>query len=94
MAQAAQVHGCEPRTLSFKGTLQTLSAFALPLLSCAARQHASIVQHLLQAVAQHRVGDRPGRVEPRACKRRPKPHKLLTVPRAKARKLELIENSD
>jgi hypothetical protein len=31
------------------------------------------------------VGNRPNRVEPRAVKRRPKPHKLLPVPREKAR---------
>jgi hypothetical protein len=33
----------------------------------------------------HRVGNRPDRVEPRAVKRRPKPHPLLTKPRAQAR---------
>jgi hypothetical protein len=33
----------------------------------------------------HRVGNRPDRVEPRAANRRPKPHDLLTVPRAEAR---------
>jgi hypothetical protein len=33
----------------------------------------------------HRVGNRPDRVEPRAVKRRPKPHDLLTIPRAQAR---------
>jgi hypothetical protein len=27
MAQAASGHGIEPRTISFKGTLQTLEAF-------------------------------------------------------------------
>ena len=35
------------------------------------------------------VGNRPNRVEPRATKRRPKPHRLLTKPRAEAR-LELL----
>jgi hypothetical protein len=38
-----------------------------------------------QALLQQRVGDRPDRIEPRAIKRRPKPHKLLTKPRAEAR---------
>ena len=36
-------------------------------------------------MAQQRVGNRPGRFEPRAIKRRPKPFPLLTVPRAQAR---------
>ena len=41
---------------------------------------------LYAAMASHIVGDRPGRSEPRAVKRRPKSHKLLTVPRHVARK--------
>ena len=32
-----------------------------------------------------RIGNRPNRIEPRAIKRRPKPHDLLTVPRNQAR---------
>ena len=36
--------------------------------------------------------DRPGRVEPRAVKRRPKPYPLLTQPRQEARKA-LIQQS-
>jgi len=32
----------------------------------------------------HRVGNRPDRVEPRAVKRRPKSHSLLTTPRGQA----------
>ena len=39
---------------------------------------------LLDAVAGHQVGNRPGRSEPRAVKRRPKPYPRLTVPRAQA----------
>ncbi len=35
-------------------------------------------------LAHHIVGDRPNRVEPRAIKRRPKPQRLLTKPRAEA----------
>ena len=40
---------------------------------------------MLEAIATHEVADRPGRVEPRAIKRRPKPHDLLTEPRKQAR---------
>ena len=39
----------------------------------------------LESIASHRVGKRPNRVEPRAIKRRPKSHKLLTKPRDEAR---------
>ena len=33
------------------------------------------------------LGERPGRIEPRALKRRPKPYPLLTKPRAQAREI-------
>jgi hypothetical protein len=36
-------------------------------------------------IAQQQVGNRPGRIEPRAVKRRPKPYPLLTQSRATAR---------
>src|SRR5436305_9291469 len=36
MCQAAARHELMPWEISFKGTLQTLNAFALPLLTCAA----------------------------------------------------------
>jgi hypothetical protein len=40
-----------------------------------------LIQLRLAHIASHRVGNRPGRVQPHAVKRRPKPHKLLTEPR-------------
>jgi hypothetical protein len=89
MAQAANTYGLDPRTLSFKGALQSLNAFGLSLLTCDRAALPEVVKALLAAIAQHRVGQRPGRVEPRAKKRRPKPYPLLTQPRAAARTLEL-----
>ena len=86
MAQAADANLCEPRHLSFKGTLQTLNAFAERLESAGGRTKAELYTWLLAAIGSHRVGDRPNRVEPRARKRRPKPYPLLTKPRNVARK--------
>jgi hypothetical protein len=40
---------------------------------------------LFSLIAQQRVGKQPGRIEPRAIKRRPKPFPLLTKPRQIAR---------
>jgi len=37
-------------------------------------------------IAQCKVGNRPGRIEPRMRKQRPKPYPRLKVPRAKARR--------
>jgi hypothetical protein len=42
-------------------------------------------QAVLPLIAQRRVGKRPGRAEPRAVKRRPKPFPLLMMPRQQAR---------
>src|SRR5262249_53820423 len=74
LAEAALQANLSPRQLSFAGGVQTLQAFRWLLLtrapgSLAVTQVATIV---LQAVATHRVGDRPDRVEPRKKKRRPK----------------------
>jgi len=46
----------------------------------------ALIEAMLVAIASHRVGDRFGRVEPRANKRRPKPQRYLTEPRKEARK--------
>jgi Transposase DDE domain len=89
MAQAADEYRIEPWTISFKASLQTLRAFALPLLTCTRARLPGMIEELLLAVVRHGVGNRPDRVEPRAVKRRPKSYKLLTKPRDKARKLEL-----
>ena len=43
-------------------------------------------------MAEQRVGHRPNRIEPRAVKRRPKPHPLLTKPRDEARAACLAAN--
>lgn len=82
MAQAALRTARQPRHLSFKHTLQLWIAWG---------HHGPDIDHdetrdaLLVLIAQQRVGDRPGRIEPRAIKRRPKPYSLLTKPRAIAR---------
>jgi hypothetical protein len=86
MADAAQRHACEPRALSFKGTLQTLSAYQPQLERASADALPGLYEEMLFAVACHRVANRPNRYEPRAIKRRPKPHDLLTVPRKEAKR--------
>ena len=86
MAKAAKAHDKQPRHISFKGALQTMAAFdgALRWVSPEFREY--LIQVMLRAIAQHQVGDRPGRVEPRANKRRPKAIDYLMEPRKQARK--------
>jgi hypothetical protein len=85
MAQAAARNGVFPRTLSFKGTLQTLEAFQ-PLLELESAQNAAsslrLYHNLLDAIATHRVANRPNRYEPRAKKRRRNHYNWLIKPRA------------
>jgi hypothetical protein len=91
MAEAAEAHGKRPRHLSFKGALQTMTAFqdALRWATPMARVH--LVGEMLKAIASHEVGDRFGRSEPRANKRRPKQQRYLMVPRRQARKALMAE---
>src|SRR5438309_11645472 len=85
MAVAAAEHGVEPREVSFKGAKQAVTAFAPKIEAARPEDRPALVDALLAVVACHRVGDRPGRWEPRARKRRPKPGSRLTQPRAEAR---------
>ncbi len=83
MFKAAEQHELPPRTLSFKACLQFLLSHSIvlrcsPLDACDAAPFFVIL-------TTHRVADRPGRKEPRAVKRRPKPYPLLTQPRDQAR---------
>jgi hypothetical protein len=91
MAAAAYLRAVLPRLLSFKAALQLLRAFEQNLRHCPHGRLAIRQAHLLGAIAQMKLPHRPGRVEPRAIKRRPKPHKLLTEPRHIVRERLLIQ---
>lgn len=84
MAQAAFRAGISPRTISFKGTLQTLNAFRYKIGLVDEEMLPSVFEAIIKAITGHRVGQRPGRSEPRAVKRRPKSHPRLTIPRSQA----------
>jgi hypothetical protein len=85
MAVAAAENGIEPRRVSFKGAKRAVTAFAPKIEAARPEGRAALIDALLTTVAYHRVGDRPGRWEPRARKRRPKPGFRLMEPRAAAR---------
>jgi hypothetical protein len=89
MAQAAARHDIPPRSISFTGAMQTLEAFQ-PLLESGATDDAAgrmrLYHELLDAIATHRVGDRPDRYEPRLKKRRRNYYDWLTKPRAEIKR--------
>jgi hypothetical protein len=83
IAKAAETHKRKPYEISFKGAMQTINSFRDYMLMDLT---TNWYDELLKAIAYHEVGNRPGRYEPRARKRRPKPYKLLQIPREEARK--------
>jgi hypothetical protein len=88
MAQAAADHDVGPRSISFTGALQTLAAFQ-PLLAfgtTGVADRARLYRDILDAIAAHRVGDRPDRYEPRLKKRRWNHYDWLTRPRAEMKR--------
>jgi len=81
MAQSALIADILPRQISFKHTVQLWTAWRQSGAGGSDQELAS----LFVLIAQQRVGNRPGRIEPRAVKRRPKPFPLLTKSRQAAR---------
>ena len=81
MAQAACLGNVLPRQLSFKGALQVLRAFEENLRHCPRERVSVRTAYMLAGIGQLKLPKRPGRVEPREVKRRPKPRKLLSQPR-------------
>lgn len=70
MAQSAMHHNKKPRELSFKLTIQFIDAFRQSGILSNRDDEAYL--ELLSAIAHKKIGNRPGRWEPRRIKRRPK----------------------
>jgi putative transposase len=85
MLEAALRAERSPRELSFTAALQKIAAAWALLAVAEDGLLLSLIGMLLNDMGNNVVGKRPNRVEPRAVKRRPKAHKLLTEPRAEAR---------
>lgn len=81
MAQSALLVDIFPRKISFKHCLQLWRVYLQNVLMLDDEQLYS----LFLLMAQQQVGNRPGRIEPRAVKRRPKAFSLLTKCRQQAR---------
>jgi putative transposase len=78
-AQAAMVHDKQPRQMSFTIACNTLLSQRLMPPDKSIRQ--TLGRYNLAQIAYNEVADRPGRIEPRVVKRRPKPYPLMTKPR-------------
>ncbi len=87
-AGAALVHRKQPRQISFTSTCQYILASWM-LMSCGMIDKTKVNDYcrkLLEQIAECEVANRPGRLEPRVVKRRPKPYKLMQKPRNELRR--------
>ena len=86
--QSAHQAERQPDELSFMATMQMLAnswLLAAVVVDGTGDVAAPLVTLRVVHGGSHRVGNRPDRVEPRAVKRRPQSHPLLTTPRGQAR---------
>jgi hypothetical protein len=82
MAEAATTHQVPRQRISFKGTLDTIRSFHPAMLRASSKRIRNRLRcRLLAILAADQLPLRPGRSEPRAVKKRPKPYPLLTKPR-------------
>lgn len=88
MARAAIKIVDSPRKVSFKAAHDSLQSFHILLLQNAEGVIADLLEHMAEIIGEHGVGNRPGRQEPRANKRRPKPVQRLRHSRKQARRLK------
>lgn len=84
MLKASQTCAVELQRLSFKGTVDSVRQFSVALAQAPSRKkQKKLIDKLFETMAADLVPERPGRREPRAVKRRPKPCAWLTKPRHK-----------
>jgi hypothetical protein len=86
MSRAASVHGCQPRQLSFQSAKTFLNEFMRAEERAQEKELEHLESELLKALYQCRIGDRPGRKEPRAVKKRENKYPKLKQAREQARK--------
>jgi hypothetical protein len=82
MLQSARTYQVALDRISFAGSLAAARRYAEALLQARSRHRRDKLRsELLRVLASDLVPDRPGRREPRAVKRRPKPYPLLPMHR-------------
>ena len=83
MVEAVTGEALRARQISFKGSVQALRQWE-PHINQAkinSQERSRLIRLLYKSIAENIIRERPGRSEPRAVKRRPKPFQLLTAPR-------------
>jgi len=82
MAEAVALAGVEMERISFKGTVDAVRQYTAALAGARSkRKRLELWDELMANLIRDLVPLRPGRKEPRAVKRRPKPYPFLNKPR-------------
>jgi hypothetical protein len=93
MLEAARRHRVRLERVSFAGSLAAARRYGEALLQLRSEsQRRQLLEQLFAVLANDLVPDRPGRREPRAVKRRPKPYAVLMRHRHKFREIEHRDN--
>src|SRR5258708_17648408 len=78
MTEASAIHDVPMDRISFKGTVDATRQFSIAIAQARSKKkQRELLAALLTSLARDALPDRPGRREPRAVKRRPKPFPLL-----------------
>jgi hypothetical protein len=95
IVESARSKKVKVRRVSFKGSIQALRQWEphLNQESMARKEQLKYLQKLYELIGDNLVPERPGRSEPRAVKRRPKPFRLLTAPRREMLEKMLLEKT-
>jgi hypothetical protein len=90
MFEAAKEKKVEVNRISFKGSIQALRQWEphLNQANMSRQKQNDLIRYLYESIAGKITPDRPGRSEPRAVKRRPKPYQLLTAPRHEMKEIK------
>jgi len=88
MVEAAALYDVPVEQISFKGTVDATVEYSQALVQARSQKaQRELVADLLAVIAEDLVPERPGRCEPRAVKRRPKPYSLLNKPRCRFKEI-------
>lgn len=82
MTECAKRNGATPRQLSVKGTMQAVESFTPAMMAISGGD--TLYDAMLTTVSSRRVGNRPGRLEPRFKKRRASWDVYMTIPRSQS----------
>lgn len=81
MAEACNQRNTMPHQISFKGTVQLLNKFMPYFINASDERNKMMFSELLKNIVKNKIGNRPGRVEPRRIKRRQEQFDTLNRPR-------------